>query len=126
VKPLQEAHEDWISVKATSTISYKLRQHQGSALTIQGLGKTIPFSEGGDTLNEYISVFSTKAKASKEKGDKKRGRHEKDDGDDEKKRASKKSKSVHGLDSTFAAMGFNVGARLSLAATTGIESDMDL
>lgn len=125
VKPIQEAHEDWVSVKTTSTISYKLRQHQGSAPTIQGLGKTIPFSEGGDTLNEYISVFSTKAKASKEKSNK-RGREDKDDGEDEKKRASKKSKSVHGLQDTFAAMGFGNHATIGLADTTGIESDMDV
>jgi hypothetical protein len=102
VKPIQEAHEDWDQVRTSSAITFKLKLREGSAPTVQGTATMIPFTKGGDELNELISLWSSKEKA---RGDKKRTRGIDDDGESDKKKASKKSKLVSGLNVTFADLG---------------------
>jgi hypothetical protein len=103
-KNLQDAYEDWISVKSSSTIHFKVRNAPNKPPAIMGLTRFVPFDDGGDRINELISIFSSKEKL---KTEKKRGRKTSDEGgDDAKSRASKKSKKMGDKSAMFANMGF--------------------
>jgi len=67
-KPLTKAYEDWDSVRTRSTVTFKTKFTKGNtSKVIAGLSRWIPFSEGGDSINDVLSLWSMKEKENKMK-----------------------------------------------------------